>query len=111
MSSQLNAVCAQIEPDNLVGKQTRTGKHRKPAKVNVHFRTFIDSGDVSRKHSGVRRLDFPADDRDTHAWLRFHAKRFEHLDVTVTSAKKDKIPDGRRKGGRGSNQSSISRSK
>ena len=111
MSSQLNAVRAQIEPDNLVGEQPRTGKHRKPAEVNVHFRTLIDSGDVSRKHSGVRRLDFPADNRDTHAWLRLHAKRLEHLDVTVAAANKDEIPDGRRERGRVSNQSSISRSR
>ena len=74
--------------------QAGTGISTKRGQPDVDVFSTVHATDAAWQHAGIRRLQIPTNQSETHAWFGPHGKGFEHLHVAVPAADQDNITQG-----------------
>ena len=84
-----------VQADDFITVQARTGEHRQPREVDMHFVIVVMPCDVAWKHAGVGRVHVGADQREANTGNRFHAKFFKHNHMAVPAAHQHDVSEDR----------------
>ena len=94
---ETNLPGGEVEPDRFVEHGARSRETCERLQVDVRIVAGVVTGDESRKHPRIRRLDDARDQRHSDTRQRTHAEVLQHGDVGVTAAEEDEILEDRQR--------------